>query len=148
METEIKLLRPGDEALLDKIDPYVFDDPIHAESARAFLYDPRHHLVVAIEAGTVVGFISAVHYVHPDKPRPELWLNEVSVAASHQRRGVGRAMMRVMLAVGRSLGCSEAWVLTERDNTAAMRLYASQGGAEHEPDAVMFTFRLSAGNEK
>jgi len=27
-------------------------------------------LAVAVEDGRVVGFVSAVHYVHPDKPRP------------------------------------------------------------------------------
>lgn len=53
-------------------EPGVFDDPIIAKATSAFLADPRHHLVVAIASGTVVGFASAVHYVHPDKEQEGL----------------------------------------------------------------------------
>jgi ribosomal protein S18 acetylase RimI-like enzyme len=42
----------------------------------------------------------------------------------------------------RELGCTEAWVLTESDNTAAKRLYASVGGMESPEPPVMFSFRL------
>ena len=76
--------------------------------------------------GSIVGFVSAVHYVHPDKPQPELWINEVGVADGYRGQGIGGALMRATLDVGRRLGCAEAWVLTERSNEAAMRLYASK----------------------
>jgi hypothetical protein len=33
-------------------------------------------------------------------------------------------------------------VLTDRGNPAALRLYASLGGTETPPDAVLFTFRF------
>jgi ribosomal protein S18 acetylase RimI-like enzyme len=145
MEIEIKRLNLGGADALANIAPGVFDDPIEWERAREFLGDPRHHLIVAIESETIVGFVSAVHYVHPDKPRPELWINEVGVADGYRGRGIGTALMRETLDVGRRLGCAEAWVLTERSNEAAMRLYASSGGEAAPQDAVMFTFHLDAG---
>jgi hypothetical protein len=49
----------------------VFDNPIDADLTAEFLGDARHHLAVAIDDGLVVGFASAIHYVHPDKP-PQL----------------------------------------------------------------------------
>jgi aminoglycoside 6'-N-acetyltransferase I len=88
-----------------------------------------------------VGFASGVHYVHPDKPA-ELWINEVGVAPSHLRRGLAQALLRLLFDVGRSLGCSQAWVLTDRENTAAMRLYASVGGNCGEHEHLMFEFEL------
>ncbi len=63
----------ADLPLLARVAEGVFDDPIDSDAARAFLADPRHHLVVALDGEVVVGFVSAVHYAHPDKPRPELW---------------------------------------------------------------------------
>jgi hypothetical protein len=39
---------------------------------------------MATAGDTVVGFASAVHYVHPDKA-PELWINEVGVAEPGDR---------------------------------------------------------------
>lgn len=139
---EIRVLRAGDEAILERADPDAFDDPIDPGAAAEFLADPRHHLAVAIDDGTVVGFVSAVHYVHPDKAHPEMFINEVGVAPSHQRRGLGRELMRAILDVARETGCREAWVLTDRTNDAAMGLYAGVGGVEAESDQVMFTFHM------
>lgn len=144
MSIEIKILRQGDDAVLAHVAPGVFDDPIDIAATARFLADARHHLAVALEDGLVIGFVSAVHYVHPDKPHPELWINEVAVAPTHQGRGIGKAMMEAVLEVGRELGCGEAWVLTNRRNIPAMRLYAAVGGIEAPEDQVMFTFPLIA----
>src|SRR6516225_4622983 len=145
MAIEIKVLGPQDPGIFANVAPDVFDDPIDVGRAREFLADPRHHLVVAVDDGLVVGFVSAVHYIHPDKLHPELWINEVGVAATHRRRGLGTRLLRAVFAVARGLGCAEAWVLTDRANTAAMRLYAVAGSTEQPTDHVMFTFKLDAG---
>ena len=145
MAIEIKVLGPQDAGVLADVASDVFDDPIDGGRADEFLADPRHHLAVAVEDGRVVGFVSAVHYIHPDKPRPELWINEVSVATTHRGRGLGTRLLRSLFAVARGLGCAEAWVGTDRENTAAMRLYAAAGSAGAPTDHVMFTFRLDAG---
>lgn len=137
----IRVLRQGDEGVLDTVAPDVFDDSIDARAAREFLADPRHRLTVAIDDGVVVGFVSAVVYVHPDKPAPELWINEVGVAPSHQGRGIARRLLASALEDARASGCRVAWVLTDRSNQAAMRLYES-GGGEASGDHVMFTFHL------
>jgi aminoglycoside 6'-N-acetyltransferase I len=121
----------------------VFDHEVDPALSAEFLHDPRHHLVVALDGDTVVGFASGVHYVHPDKPA-ELWINEVGVAPSHQRRGVGQQLLRALFREGRALGCHEAWVLTSPANGPAIRLYESAGGSDMADPPVMFTFRLDA----
>ena len=139
---DIKLLGSADAHVLDTVAGDVFDDPIIQAAAREFLADPRHRLVVALDNDLVVGFVSAVIYLHPDKPAPELWINEIGVAPTHQRRGMGKALLQAMLDEAKQSGCGEAWVLTERENTAAMAMYKSTGGVESAPDPTMFTFRL------
>ncbi|MGD1027428.1 GNAT family N-acetyltransferase [Candidatus Binatus soli] len=129
MAIEIKVLRPGDDSILMNVAAEVFDNPIDADLTREFLEDPRHHIAVAIDNGLVVGFASAVHYVHPDK-RPELWINEVGLAPSHRRSGLGKAVLKALLEVGRTRNCTLAWVLTDRSNVSAMELYSSVGGTE------------------
>jgi aminoglycoside 6'-N-acetyltransferase I len=142
MPIEIRLLSPGDADVLQNVAPGAFDDPIDAPATQEFLRDAHHHLAVAIENGLVVGFISAVHYVHPDKPHPELWINEVQAAPTHHRRGLAKAMLSSILQKARELDCTEAWVLTSIDNVPAKRLYASLGGKEEPHDGIMFTFPL------
>lgn len=129
MPIEIRALQHGDETILMNVAPEVFDNPVDAELTREFLGDPRHHIAVAIDGDMVVGFASGVHYVHPDKP-PELWINEVGIAPTHRRRGLGKVLLRTLFEVGRGHRCRSAWVLTHRGNTAAIALYLSVGGIE------------------
>ena len=147
MAIEIKVLRSGDERVLANVAQELFDNPIDPELTKEFLADPRHHLAVAIDEGVVVAFASGVDYVHPDKPR-ELWVNEVAVAPTHRRRGLATSVLNALFEAGRDRHCTEAWVLTDRENPAAMALYSSLGGMEGAdregpPDATLgYTFKL------
>ena len=127
------MLQRGDEHVLTHVTAGLFDNRIDPDLTAEFLGDPRHHIAVAVDEGLVVGFASGVHYVHPDKP-PQLWINEVAVAATHRRRGLGKAVLSTLFEVGRAHRCKVAWVLTDRTNVAAMALYSSLGGTEGADD--------------
>jgi ribosomal protein S18 acetylase RimI-like enzyme len=148
MNIEIKSLQSGDEPILQHVAPEVFDHPINAAFTREFLADPRHHIIVAIDNSLVVGFASGIHYLHPDKS-PELWINEVSVASTHRGQGLAKTLLATLLDVGRVHHCASAWVLTYRDNPAAMKLYSSSGGtlgADNSgppQDLIGYSFRLT-----
>jgi aminoglycoside 6'-N-acetyltransferase I len=135
MPVEVRMLNAGEEDILAIPAPGVFDNDIDPKLAREFLADPRHHIAVALDNGVVVGFASAVDYIHPDKPR-ELWINEVGTAPTHQGQGIGKRVMACLTAHGKSLGCKVAWVLTDTDNTAARALYKSAGGKELSTETV------------
>jgi aminoglycoside 6'-N-acetyltransferase I len=135
----IKTLTPGDLPLLLIPAEDVFDNPMNESYTREVLSDPRHHIVAAIDDGLLVGFASAVHYIHPDKP-PELWINEVVVAPAHQGKGIGKKIMREMLKVGIQLGWVNAWVLTDRNNSTANGLYSSLGGKISGEETVVHEF--------
>jgi aminoglycoside 6'-N-acetyltransferase I len=134
MTVATKVLEPGDDDVLQSVAPDVFDNPIDPNLAREFLNDPRHHIVVAVDEGLVVGFASGVDYVHPDKPR-ELFINEVGVAPTHRGKGLAKMLLRTLLRVAVAKGCQTAWVLTDRGNPIAMSLYKSAGGVEGADDS-------------
>ena len=141
----IRMLGTEDAGLLRNVAPDVFDNDVDDRWSAEFLADPRHHLAVAIdEDGVIVGMASGVHYVHPDKP-PEMFVNEVGVAPTHQGARVGTRVMRALLDHARSIGCVEAWVLTSPINTAARRLYTRVGGVDDAEAQIMFSFDLSDG---
>ena len=148
MPIEIKILCTGDEHVLMNVAYDLFDNPIDPYLAREFLADHRHHLAVAVDNDLVVAFASAVHYIHPDKP-PQLWINEVAVAPTHRRQGLGKAVLKALFEVGRAHRCTEAWVLTDSLNPAAMALYKSLGGTEGADEGpadkmLGYTFALTA----
>lgn len=117
---DVRILGRGDEVVLENVAADVFDSAIDA---------------------VVVGFASGVHYIHPDKAS-EMWINEVGVSPSRQGQGVGSALIQELLRHASRIGCREAWVLTDRGNHAAMRLYASTGAREATGEQVMFTYVL------
>ena len=142
MPVTIRLLTIDDEPLFASVPPDLFDDPIDPAATREFLDDPRHYMAAAIDGGVLVGFASAVRYSHPDKKRPQFWVNELAVAESHQRRGLAKAMMRLLAEAARDAGCFEMWVGTEVSNTAARRTYVSSGGTEDDEAFVSYVWDL------
>lgn len=142
----IRLLKSGEEQVLVNVADGVFDHPIRMHCAREFLADPRHHIVVALVKDLVVGFASALHYVHPDK-EADFWVNEVGVDDAYQNRGIGRHLLAELFEHAKTLGCHHAWVATEKENKAARRLYEVAGGIEDADDIVMSDFDLAAKRE-
>ena len=139
-DPEFLLLDAGNAAVLEHVAPDVFDGPVDPRWTAEFIADARHHLIVAVDDGVVVGMVSAVDYVHPDKAA-QLWINELGVAPTHQRRGIGLALVQRMLAHGRSIGCTEGWVGTEVDNIPARSLYERFGGGAEMFVLYFFPFR-------
>lgn len=145
MTLELRLLGAADAGVLARVADDVFDHAVDERWTRAFLDDPRHHMIVALDAGGVVGMCSAVDYVHPDKA-PQLWINELGVAGTHRRQGIGRLLLDAMLAHGRRLGCTTAWLGTEHDNVPARALY-ERAGARPQP-FVLYDFPLAGEEEQ
>lgn len=139
--TTLRILGPEDVGVLERVAPGVFDHAVDSDCAEAFLVDPHLHIAVAIEDEEIVGFASAVDYIHPDKPR-EMWINEVAVAPDRRKAGIGTGVLQVMLGRAQAIGCSEAWVLADAENCAAVALYESAGGQEERSGQRMYVFAL------
>lgn len=126
----VRVLGPGDASVLFAVAPGVFDEPVRPDTAEEFLRDPRHAMVVAELAGVVVGFVSAVEYIHPDKP-PQLWINEVGVAPEFRRRGIATRLLHEMVRHATDdRRVRDIWLATETDNAPARALYRSLGWRE------------------
>lgn len=131
MTVRYRLLAPSDAAILDDVADDVFDEPIVPARAEAYLADPTNLLMVAIDGTTVIGQCAACIHRHPDRVT-ELYIDNLGVAPTHQRRGVARELVNRMFVAGKARGCEEAWVGTEPDNEAANRLYEKFEGEPAE----------------
>ena len=145
-EIEVRLATAEDAELFDRVAEEVFDEAVDPARLAAYLSTPGHHMIVALDRGTIVGQVAAVAHRHPDKPT-ELYIDEVGVAAGYRRRGIARRMLAAMLAHGKAIGCEEAWVGTESDNLPAKALYEERRGAgdDEAEQFVMYVFRRCAG---
>lgn len=131
MRFTLRRMQPGDETTFETVAPDVFDEPIHPDRMRAYLREPGHIMVLALEGDLVVGQCAGVIHRHPDKTT-ELYVDEIGTASTHRRMGVARLMLDELFAWGRELGCEEAWLGTETDNEPAKALYRRYRPTEDE----------------
>ncbi len=148
MAIDHRTLGPGDLGVLLRAPAGLFDHPIDEAQARAFLDDPRHAIIVAVDGATSapIAFVSANGYLHPDKP-PQAWINELSTLEAHRGRGIGTELVRRMLALLAERGYGQVWLATEHDNVAARAVYQKvmreRGGSE-DPAVVVYEYPLAS----
>jgi ribosomal-protein-alanine N-acetyltransferase len=126
---------PGTEEQV-KAAEALFDDPVDLAATRRFLAGEANVLLIAYVDGNPAGFVSGTELLHPDKPAPELFLNELGVDEAYRGRGIGRALVAELWRFAQALGCRGMWVLTDDDNAAANRVYSAAGGTRVREDVM------------
>jgi ribosomal protein S18 acetylase RimI-like enzyme len=140
MTIAIRKLGPGDEDVLTRVAPGVFDGPVRPDLARRFVATTNYRIVVALDGDLVVGMATGFTHFHPDKDE-DFFVNELGVGDDYRRRGIGEQLFRALLAEARAMGCSEAWLGTEHDNAPALALYRKvMTGADSEEAMSVFTY--------
>ena len=125
--------------LLENVAEDVFDAEFDDQWLANYLGAAGHLMIIALCGGEVVGQVAAYVHNHPDQAS-DLYIDNLGVAASLQRHGIARRLVTEVIAWGKSLGCEQAWIVTEPDNDAALGLYEGLG-ASAEP-IVMFSYKL------
>jgi ribosomal protein S18 acetylase RimI-like enzyme len=100
-------------------------EPLGEEAARRYLQNPSLIHWVAEEEGRVVGHMNG--YILPLRAGGvvEFLLYEIGVRNSHQGRGVGKALVRIMLDWMRDNNIQVTWVIA--DNPGAFEFYRKCG---------------------
>ncbi len=141
MEPKISLKLASEEDIeaLTRVGASLFDFEIKNYRLLEFLEDPRHHLVIALHDRNVIGMASGIHYIHPDKD-PELFINELGVLEQYRGKGLGRKLIKSLVAHGKEIGCKAAWVITDSSNKAAKKTYMAAGGMPEDGEAIIYNF--------
>jgi GNAT superfamily N-acetyltransferase len=135
----IRLLAPGDEGVVRELATY--EGPGDPE---ALLADPRTLLLVAFDAERPVGLVLAHELPRRHGDRAKLFVYEVDVAESHQRRGIGSALLARLAELARERGIRIGFVLTDPGNGPANALYRRAGGAT---EGVTLEWEFSYGDD-
>lgn len=141
----MEIKRITQESELDALNLNTLLDPgtvWESNQGKAFLQNKDNILLVAILENQYVGFLTGHRLQRFDKRKAEVLLYEIGVHESFRRQGVGRALIESLKQWAKEVGADEVWVLTEKDNQAAMALYKSVGGEEDSPNTTMFTYKI------
>jgi GNAT superfamily N-acetyltransferase len=98
---------------------------------RWILDHPAHgRLFVLRDAGGVVGTVNALISISTAEGGPVLILEDVIVAAGHRGSGLGRHLVKHVLAWAAAEGMSRVTLLADRENESALRFYRTLGFEE------------------
>jgi GNAT superfamily N-acetyltransferase len=71
-----------------------------------------------------------------------MWVNELGVAPTHRRRGIATRLIGALCDHARTLGCTEAWVISD-PTEEALGFYRSLDAPQTGTHLAMFTIRLT-----
>ena len=140
--SEVRRARVGDERLWLTAVASILSEPGRARrvatavDVASALRDPRCLLFLALSGGTPVGLLSA--YTFPDVAAGGrlAYLYDIEVRESHQRAGVGTALVEALVTSCRAEGVKMIWAGTGAENLAARRTF-ERTGAELEGDSYV-----------
>ena len=123
---EVRRLNSGDEARArDAIATLKITDnklrrDLTADYLSHFLSRPENYLIIATDCDLPIGYLVAYLLERVDRDQTMMFLYEICVAESHQRLGVGTAMIQLLKSHCRQQRVMKMWVHTNKSNAAAV----------------------------
>lgn len=110
-------------------------------NVKTFLQNRSNYLLLAYKSDKIVGMLTAHRLDKLDNRRCEFLLYEIEAKSEHRQAGIGRALVKSLIAHARKQKAHEVWVLTEPDNQPARKLYNSFTGKKPKSE-LMYTIEL------
>ena len=123
----------------------VFDEgggPLSAEYVGTLLSRPDFWALAALEDGRPIGGITAHVIPMTRHEARELFIYDLAVLATHQRRGVGRRLVETLGSSAAAAGISVAFVPADVEDEHAIGFYHALGG--DAAPVTIFTFEQPA----
>lgn len=140
MTFPIQRLGPSDIALMRGINALfadVFEDPEHYASTppadewlRAQLANPTVIALAALDGEAVVGALTGYVLAKLEQERSEIYIYDLAVAVSHQRRGIATALIGHLRDMAREIGAWVIYVQADHGDDPAIALYTKLGTRE------------------
>lgn len=104
-----------------------------------FLESNLDYVVACIEDNEIIGFLLAYELQRFDKNNM-MYIHEVDVLQEYRRRGVGRQMIEEIIRICKERGLCKMFLITNKSNVPACRLYETTGGKVIDDDSVLYCY--------
>ena len=139
-EADLPSIKPLLLKLMDVMDNTEgFDVEQSFENCIILIKNPAHHMLVAKDKDTFVGFVNFTTRKTIMHPRPSGLVDELIVSRNYRGLGIGKQLILAAIQKCRELECCEVEVSTEKSNTKAREFYQRCG---FEEDAVLLEIDL------
>ncbi len=138
---DIRFAHPDDAEAIHRILQETWGESLLFDVFSDHISSPAHQVFVAVEAGEVVGFLSAFLVSNPT-PRWEIDL--IIVRATSQGKGIGTSLIQEALTYGSRLGARSAEASIRIDNFASQQAFAKVGFTTDAQVRSLFLWRRLA----
>jgi ribosomal protein S18 acetylase RimI-like enzyme len=114
----------------------------HIEPNRLFFDDEKNILLVSYLEHEPGGFLYAYTLEDIKSNQSKIFLYSIDVFHPFRRQGIASSLIEALKMIAREKGCREIFVMTNKANLAAMRLYEKTGGSVENNDDVLFVYAL------
>jgi GNAT superfamily N-acetyltransferase len=104
------------------------------EQIKMFLSEPQNIAIVAKLDGKIIGLIYGYSLTRMDGKAPQFLIYSVDIHETYQDKGYGSRFVQYAVDWARDNGFCESWVLTEKDNPRACRVYEKAGMTHSKND--------------
>lgn len=141
----IRRLGVGDEAALrEALTVFRGYERVEPET---FLSDPNGFVMIADTGNNIIGWTYGYILSRPEGQHSML-IYELEVETDHRRRGVASQLISSCIDLATESGCRKAWVMTDRDNTPALNLYAKTNARRGQDQAILIWDQLDTRREQ
>jgi len=147
---EIKRIKEVNQELINELnktfvkgEPESKSEEWNLNNAKEFVDNPDNIFLLAYLENEIAGMLSAYKLQRMDCKRNKIFFYEIGVIKNYRQKGVGRGLIEELKNIARDMDVCEMFVLTNRSNIAAMKLYETTGGVvSKEDDEVMFAYKI------
>jgi len=136
---QIKRLGINDKELANQIIAKYFPE---GELNSAFLENYNNYLLVAYIDNDFAGFLYGYEQQRLERKTPMMFLYSIDVLEKYHRLGVGKALINTLKSICTENKFMKMFVITNKSNTAAIKLYQSTGGIEQTDDDTLFSYSI------
>ena len=116
----------------------LFDRPPSKTGLQALTSSPNHILLLAELDQEISAFCTLHLLPAPDQDTKEAFIFEIGTVEHHQRKGVATVLLRQATEVCQKENHRGPWIITNKSNEAAVRLYQSIGWIAQADDDIVF----------
>lgn len=121
MNPSFRLLCADDiSSVKEIIESFIHFNP---EQIKAFLSEKQNIFFIAELDCTTIGLIYGYSLIRLDGKEPQFFIYSVDIHPDYQNKGYGSKFVKYAIDWARDNGFSESFVLTEKDNPRACRVY-------------------------
>ena len=142
-EIQCELLTKKNVYLMDTaLDNLEESDELEVDGARLkdFLKHPQNLAFIATCRGEVCGFIYGYSLMSLTTA-PQLFVYSVDVLSRFQNNGIGSKLFQYVVDYSKENGYSECFVITDKGNKPACRIYEKAGGKNDYDDEIVYVIK-------